>query len=302
MAGRSTPVIRGREPRPATCGRWRVRCRGREAGGHAARSWPSATVPSGASLWRSHAALCSGDRSSRATAGAQAKRGAARHGPWSAVALGSSSGWPREGRRRAHGPGSRAPARRARRSALPGSPVTARTTGWRLRCIGVRALCRGWLGWLASASHRARCRQSLRRTHPWSGGRHAPASRPTGWRRGRPGPSWTSRLGRPVSCCTGCGSPSSTAQPFGSTGATRGLPEPPVAASATVVSPPAASPSAQASQATGSAPTRRTGGGSARGGPATSCAAAPMSLPAACRVTAASWGGSAGWERACGCW
>jgi hypothetical protein len=66
------------------------------------------------------------------------------------------------------------------------------------------------------------------------------------------------------------------------------------------VIPPAAHPSAKASQSTVDAPTRRTGWGAALGGTATSCAAAPTSIPAACRLTAANWGGRAGWERLCG--
>jgi hypothetical protein len=63
------------------------------------------------------------------------------------------------------------------------------------------------------------------------------------------------------------------------------------------VIPHAAHPSAKASQSTVDAPQRHTGGGSSLGGTATSCASAPTSMPAACRLTAATWGGRAGWER-----
>jgi hypothetical protein len=104
-------------------------------------------------------------------------------------------------------------------------------------------------------------------------------------------PSGTARVGRPVIVGPWGGSPHSPSQPLVSTRAHRGLPSTPVDSRATGVIPHAALPSAQAAPSTGSAPKRRTGWASSRGGTATSGASAPTTIPAAGRVTAARGGG-----------
>jgi hypothetical protein len=124
-----------------------------------------------------------------------------------------------------------------------------------------------------------------------AGGRHALARRPQGGRRCRHWPSGTARVGRPVIVGPWGGSPHSPSQPLVSTRAHRGLPSTPVDSRATGVIPHAALPSAQAAPSTGSAPKRRTGWASSRGGTATSGASAPTTIPAAGRVTAARGGG-----------
>jgi hypothetical protein len=76
-----------------------------------------------------------------------------------------------------------------------------------------------------------------------------------------------------------------------------GDPRDPVDSRATGVIRHRANQSAMAAQSTVYAPKQRTGCGSSRGGTAPSCASAPTSMPAACRLTAASWGGRADCER-----
>jgi hypothetical protein len=146
--------------------------------------------------------------------------------------------------------------------ASPVAPVTALTPCGRLRCLGVRALCRSGRWWLAEVRHRARCRRARRRPHTGSGGRTAPASRPTVCSRCRHGPAWTSRLGRPFIGCPGGGSTRQTSHPRPSHSSPSGRPETPGDASATVVRPHLAHPCALAAPSTVAAPrVRRVTGG-----------------------------------------
>ena len=178
--------------------------------------------------------------------------------------------------------------------AIPVTPVRALTPCWNLLCLCVSACCLCGLGGPAEGKSMARCRRDLRRPQTGSGGRNALARRPKVGRRCIPGHSWTSRLGRPRLVWTWCGSTRSPAQPRVSSSSKSGSPETPVAARATGVMPPRAHQAAQASKAAVDAPQLRTGWGASRGGTATPCASAPLSMPAACRVPAASGGGRAG--------